>query len=82
MHGLTPTQMQKITTQYNLAKAILDKVEEELEKVIIKVYYLCKQRCLWAEKIACAVYRGIEIINKLNWVEAEEAKAKCTRIAE
>ena len=42
----------------------------------IKVSYLCKQRCLWAEKMAYVVCRGIKTINKLDQLKAEEAKAK------
>ena len=81
MYRLTPTQIQKIITQYNLAKAILDEVEEELEKATAKVRCLYKQRCLWAKKIARIMCCSIKIINELDQVEVEEAKAKRVWIA-
>ena len=82
MYRLTPTQIQKIIMQYNLAEAILDKAEEELEKATTKVRYLRRQRRLQAEKIAYIVYRGIETIDKLDRLEAEEAEAKRIYIVE
>ena len=61
---------------------MLDKVEEELERATVKICRLYKQRYLQAKKIAYTVCRGINIIDKLDCVEKEEAKAKYTQIAE
>ncbi|KAF3763720.1 hypothetical protein M406DRAFT_261445 [Cryphonectria parasitica EP155] len=72
MHGLLLLQVEKIVAQYSAAEAALDDVEEELERAMAKVRWLRKQRKLWAEKMACAVRCGLDMIEELDRVEAEE----------
>ncbi|KAF3768397.1 hypothetical protein M406DRAFT_243406, partial [Cryphonectria parasitica EP155] len=72
MHGLLPSQVEKIVAQHSAAEAALDNAEEELERAIAKVCWLRKQRKLWAEKIACAVHRSLNTIEELDCVEAEK----------
>ncbi|KAF3764040.1 hypothetical protein M406DRAFT_262286 [Cryphonectria parasitica EP155] len=81
MHGLSPLQVEKIVAQHSAAETALDDAEEELERATAKVRWLRKQRKLWAEKIARAVRCGLDTIEKLDCVEAEElAKEQQARV--
>lgn len=73
--GLSPAQMQKLVAQHSVAEAELETAEEELEAVAAKVRRLRQQRRLWSDKIAQAMRRGLDTIEELDRVEAEEARA-------
>lgn len=54
----------------------MDDAEEEFELAVAKVRKLRKQRCIWADKMAYTVRRGLDSIEKLERFEAEEAEAE------
>lgn len=79
VRGLSPEQLNRVAAQYRKLELELEAAEEEAEVVInqanAKLRRLRKQKRMWYEKMMKAVSRGVDNLEELERLEAEESRA-------
>ena len=79
--GLNPEQLQKVASQHRKLELELEAAEEEADAVNARLRRLRRQKRVWYEKMMKAVSRGIDNLEELEKLEAEERRAENARPA-
>lgn len=75
VQGLTPNQLNYISTQHFYLEEELKEAEDILAEAAAKVARLQKQKRVWYDRMRRAVAQGISDLEELDRVEREEAEA-------
>jgi hypothetical protein len=80
VHGLTPDQLDRVSSQHFRLEEELEEAEDVLAEVAAKVSRLRKQKRVWYDRMRRAVARGISDLEELDRVEREEAEAAARQV--
>lgn len=75
VRGLSPEQLNRVAAQHRKLELELEAAEEEADLVNARLRRLRKQKRMWYEKMMKAVSRGIDNLEELERLEAEESRA-------
>ncbi|KAK7727158.1 hypothetical protein SLS53_009470, partial [Cytospora paraplurivora] len=71
--GPSPADIRKISLQHRRLEDQIEAEEERLRESAAKLERLRKQKKMWSAKMARAIRRGLDNVEELDRVEAEEA---------
>lgn len=81
VQGLSASELRRIGVQHQQLEDKLESAEERLRSAAAEVERLRKQKRMWFEKMMRAVRRGIDSVEELERVEAEEAETERARVS-
>lgn len=79
--GPSPADLRKITLQHRRLEEELEAAEERRRLIDAEIERLRKQKKMWSARMCGAIRRGLDSVEELDRVEAEEASRAATAVA-